>query len=193
MTVLVANSRLFLGHETTSGLMSFLFYNLLKNPSALQRARAEVDEVVGESQVEHSHLKKIPYITACLRETLRLNPTASVFNLTPKKDEILGGEYFVKKGTSITCLLPAAHRDLSVFGEDADSFKPERMLDEPFNSLPPNAWKVKHCISNAKYYANKVKLALWKRHESLHWEAICLARSAAGYNHATSEFRLRPQ
>ena len=143
MKVLAANRMLFLGHETTSGLLSFLFYNLLKNPSALQLARAEVDEVVGDSQVEHSHLKKIPYVTACLREALRLNPTASVFNLTPKKDEVIGGEYFVKKGTPIACLLQAAHRDLSVFGDDADSFRPERMLDEPFNNLPPNAWKVK--------------------------------------------------
>ena len=130
------------GHETTSGLLSFLLYHLLKNPSALQRARAEVDEVVGDSPVNHTHLKKIPFINACLRETLRLNPTASLFAVAPKQDEVLGGEYFVKKGTPIGMVLPAAHRDLSVYGEDADVFKPERMLDEPFNQLPPNAWKV---------------------------------------------------
>ena len=35
------------GHETTSGLLSFAIYYLLKNPDVLARARAEVDEVFG--------------------------------------------------------------------------------------------------------------------------------------------------
>ena len=125
-------------------MLSFLFYYLLKNPAALQRARAEVDEVVGDSPVTIGHLKKIPYINACLRETLRLNPTAAAYSVRPKQDEVLGGKYFIKKGTPILNLLSACHRDISVYGEDADQFKPERMLDEPFNDLPPNSWKVSY-------------------------------------------------
>ena len=35
---------LFAGHETTSGLLSFTFYYLLKNPHVLQKAQAEADE-----------------------------------------------------------------------------------------------------------------------------------------------------
>ena len=37
------------GHETTSGLLSFATYYLLKNPEVLARARAEVDQVLGGS------------------------------------------------------------------------------------------------------------------------------------------------
>ncbi|HEX5522264.1 MAG TPA: cytochrome P450, partial [Pedococcus sp.] len=37
------------GHETTSGLLSFAIYYLLKNPEVLARARAEVDEVLGST------------------------------------------------------------------------------------------------------------------------------------------------
>jgi cytochrome P450/NADPH-cytochrome P450 reductase len=36
------------GHETTSGLLSFTTYFLVKNPGALQTARAEVDAVLGD-------------------------------------------------------------------------------------------------------------------------------------------------
>ena len=36
------------GHETTSGLLSFALYLLLKNPQVLNQARAEVDAVLGE-------------------------------------------------------------------------------------------------------------------------------------------------
>ena len=35
------------GHETTSGLLSFALYALLKNPKVLARAYDEVDRVLG--------------------------------------------------------------------------------------------------------------------------------------------------
>jgi cytochrome P450 / NADPH-cytochrome P450 reductase len=45
-------------------------------------------------------------------------------------------------------------RDPKVYGEDADEFKPERMLDEKFEKLPKNAWKpfgtgMRACIGRA--------------------------------------------
>lgn len=131
------------GHETTSGMLSFLFYFLLKNPDAYRKAQQEVDEVIGKESVRLEHLNKLPYITACLRETARLQPTAPAFALTPKSEEgaLLGGKYFMEHGESALILLHSVHRDPAVYGEDAEEFKPERMLDENFNKLPPNAWK----------------------------------------------------
>jgi cytochrome P450/NADPH-cytochrome P450 reductase len=55
------------GHETTSGLLSFVFYNLLKNPAAYRKAQEEVDEVIGTSTIKVEHLSKLPYITAVRR------------------------------------------------------------------------------------------------------------------------------
>ncbi|KAJ8069548.1 hypothetical protein OCU04_003198 [Sclerotinia nivalis] len=134
------------GHETTSGMFSFLFYNLLKNPSAYQAAQREVDEVVGKGPITIDHMSKLPYIEACLRETLRLTPTAPVISFYPLPNStespiIVGGKYEVKPGQSILAFIPGIHRDPTIYGDDADSFKPERMLDEPFGKLPPNAWK----------------------------------------------------
>lgn len=91
-------------------------------------------------------MSKLPYIEACLRETLRLTPTAPAFTLQPRPDTAdefttLGGKYQVKKGQSIIALLGGIHRDPAVFGSDAEAFRPERMLDEPFSKLPNNSWK----------------------------------------------------
>ena len=104
-------------------------------------------------------MSKFPYIEACLRETLRLQPTAPVFVLQPRPEAAeefvtLGGKYQVKKGQGIVALLTNCHRDPAVFGADADSFRPERMLDEPFSKLPPNSWKpfgngMRGCIGRA--------------------------------------------
>ncbi|CAJ2504411.1 Uu.00g118050.m01.CDS01 [Anthostomella pinea] len=131
------------GHETTSGLLSFLFYYLLKNPEAYRKAQAEVDEVIGSESIQAHHVNELPYITACLRETLRLQPTAPAFTVTPQTEqgEVLGGKYFVEHGQPISVLLHGVHRDPAVYGEDAEEWKPTRMFDENFNKLPPNSWK----------------------------------------------------
>lgn len=132
------------GHETTSGLLSFAFYFLLKNPSAYEKAQQEVDDVIGKGPVTVEHLSKLPYINAVLRETLRLCPTAPSIGLQAKEDTTLGGKYQVKKGTPIVALFPKIHRDPAVYGEDSEEFRPERMLDEEFerrNKEFPNCWK----------------------------------------------------
>ncbi|KAF2833493.1 NADPH-cytochrome P450 reductase-like protein [Ophiobolus disseminans] len=132
------------GHETTSGLLSFTFYYLLKSPSAYEKAQAEVDEKIGKDSITVDHLTKLPYLNAVLRESLRLSPTAPSVGLTAKEDTVLDGKYPVKAGTPIVALFPMIHRDPLAYGEDAEDFRPERMLDEEFdrrNKEFPNCWK----------------------------------------------------
>ncbi|KAH8799804.1 cytochrome P450 [Xylogone sp. PMI_703] len=147
------NTFLIAGHETTSGTLSFLFYNLLKNPDCYYKLQKEVDDVVGKEPLNMEHLKNLPYVNACLRETLRLNPPLPQLGLRPKGESptVIGGEYEVAAGQSIVNIMAKIHRDPSVYGEDAEDFKPERMLEEKFRALPPNAWKpfgngVRGCI-----------------------------------------------
>lgn len=139
------------GHETTSGLLSFVTYYLIKHPEVYEKARKEVDSVVGTGPVTVDHITKMPYLEAIMRETLRLNPTAPGISITVHPDQgdqvIGGGKYFIPKGTSLFCNLPSVGRDQSVFGEDAEDFRPERMYGENFTKLPPNAWKVSNFLN----------------------------------------------
>ncbi|GME41916.1 hypothetical protein GTA08_BOTSDO08492 [Neofusicoccum parvum] len=129
------------GHETTSGLLSFAFYYLLKNPEAFAKARQEVDEVVGAGPIDVAHLPQLKYISALMRETLRLMPTAPGYTVGAREDTVIGGKYRVKKDAPIAGLLPSVHTDPEVYGADAREWKPERMLDDGFNKLPPGSWK----------------------------------------------------
>ncbi|RDA84463.1 hypothetical protein CP532_0075 [Ophiocordyceps camponoti-leonardi (nom. inval.)] len=140
---IVSNMITFLiaGHETTSGLLSFLFFELLQHPEALKEATKEVDTVIGTGPVEVDHMSKLPYIEACLRETLRLHPTAPAFTLEAKGDQVLNGEYLVKDKESCQIMLMRLHRDPEVYGPDAEEFRPSRMYGENFAKLPPNCWK----------------------------------------------------
>ncbi|PNY23978.1 Bifunctional P450/NADPH-P450 reductase [Tolypocladium capitatum] len=132
------------GHETTSGMLSFAFYYLLKNPSAYQKVQQEVDQVIGRGNVTVDHVTKLPYLTATLREALRISSTIPGFTVEPYEDTLLAGKYLVRKGEPITALLARAHLDPVVYGEDANEFKPERMLEDNFARLNkefPNCWK----------------------------------------------------
>lgn len=129
-------------------MLSFLFYYLLKNPSAYKKAQEEVDTVIGRRKITVEDLSKLPYINAVMRETLRLKSTAPVFavHAHPEKNKeapvTLGnGKYVLNENEPIAIILSKLHRDPKVYGPDADEFKPERMLDENFEKLPKNAWK----------------------------------------------------
>lgn len=131
------------GHETTSGLLSFTFYYLLKNPAAYEKAQQEVDDIIGKGPITVDHLTKLPYVNAVLRESLRLSPTAPSIGLTAKQDTLIDGKYPIKAGAPIIALFPMIHRDPAVYGEDAEEFRPERMLDAEFeqrNKDYPNCW-----------------------------------------------------
>ncbi len=140
------------GHETTSGMLSFLFHYLLITPHAYQAIRREVDEVIGGASVNLEHLAKLKYIDASLKEALRLQPTAPAWTVAPLADTtICDGKYAVPKDQGIGILLHALHRDPAVWGDDVEDFRPERMLDGKFEALPPDSWKpfgngVRACI-----------------------------------------------
>lgn len=129
------------GHETTSGLLSFATYFLLKNPDILRKAREMVDEVVGDEVPRIEHLARLRYIEQILMETLRIWPTAPAFAVTPLADTTFGGKYAVRPDDIILILTPMLHRDVSVWGEDVEAFRPERFSPENAEKLPPNAWK----------------------------------------------------
>ncbi|KAJ7508252.1 fatty acid hydroxylase [Mycena galericulata] len=143
------------GHETSSGMMTFMVYYLLKNPDTMRKLRAQIDEVLGERPVQYEDFAKLPYLIAVMRETLRLSATAPLRGTTSLEDTTIGGgKYAIKKGQAIVIQAWEMHRDPAVWGDDAEEFRPERMLDGKFEALPPNAWQpfgfgARACIGRA--------------------------------------------
>jgi cytochrome P450/NADPH-cytochrome P450 reductase len=132
------------GHETTSGLLSFAIYALLKHPDVLAKAYDEVDRVLGAdlaARPTYAQVNQLQYITQILKETLRLWPTAPAYGIAAKEETIIGGKYKIKPQHNVTILLPMLHRDKSVWGEDAEVFNPDNFTPEAEAKRPANAYK----------------------------------------------------
>ena len=132
------------GHETTSGLLSFALYLLMKHPDVLAKAYHEADQILGadlDQKPTWNQVNQLVYITQILKETLRLYPTAPAYAVYPLEDTVIGGKYKVKRSHSVTVLLPALHRDKKIWGENPEVFNPDNFTPEREAALPPNAWK----------------------------------------------------
>ncbi|QNH19757.1 Bifunctional cytochrome P450/NADPH--P450 reductase 2 [Xanthomonas sp. GW] len=128
------------GHETTSGLLSFALYLLLRHPAALARARQAVDAALGTQPPQVEDLAKLRYIEQILQETLRLWPTAPAFAVAAREATTLAGRYAVTPQDTLLVLIPTLHRDPKVW-EEPEAFRPERFAPDAAERLPPNAWK----------------------------------------------------
>ncbi len=71
------NTFLIAGHETTSGMLSYALYALVKHPEVLAKAYEEVDRVLGSditARPTFQQVSQLQYISQILKESLRLCP-----------------------------------------------------------------------------------------------------------------------
>lgn len=112
------------GHETTASVLTWVFYILSVNPLLVDRMRAEIDAVVGDGDVEFSHVKQLAFVRNVFREALRLYPPITFIpRIAAEKTQI--GRFSVKKGAMIMISPWTAHRNESQWS-NAEYFDPDR-------------------------------------------------------------------
>lgn len=79
------------GHETSSITLAALFYELAQQPALQVRAIAEVDSVLNGRLPTAEDMPNLPFLNACLDETMRRYPAAYVTTRqSVEADELLG-------------------------------------------------------------------------------------------------------
>ncbi|CAI7579982.1 unnamed protein product [Penicillium pancosmium] len=123
------------GSDTTSSTVLSYLLGVIGNPTALAKAQEELDSICGtERSPNMDDLGKLPYLRACMNETLRWRPVApgGVPHMLMQDDYYEG--YYLPKGTLVFANAWSVHREKEVYDE-GDSFIPERFLNNKFGSL----------------------------------------------------------
>ncbi|XP_077216534.1 strychnine-10-hydroxylase-like [Tasmannia lanceolata] len=122
MTLIIA------GSDTTSISLTWALSLLLKNPHIIKKAQNELDIHVGnERQVDESDVKKLVYLQAIVKETLRLYPAAPLGVPHEAVEDCHIGGFHVPAGTQVFLNIWKLHRDSRVWS-DPFNFRPERFL-----------------------------------------------------------------
>lgn len=118
---------LFAGVDTTSNTMQWILYMMAKNPDKQDKLHQEIMSVLKQNELPTSGiLGNMPYLKACIKETLRLYPVLANQNREiPSDMEILG--YHIPKGSHISFMSYYISRDEKNF-KQANQFIPERWL-----------------------------------------------------------------
>ncbi|KAI0142734.1 cytochrome P450 [Xylariaceae sp. FL1272] len=133
----MATSMAFAGSETTAISLSALFYFLLRNPSTLATLQRELDDAARRGVfadndigiVTWAEAQTLPYLDACVKEAFRMHPAAGLplERIVPEPGMDIAGCY-VKGGTIVGCSAWLIHRRAEIFGDDVDTYRPERWL-----------------------------------------------------------------
>jgi len=128
------------GFETTASTLSSLSYCLAKNPDVLEKLVDEVDRVVetSEGKIDQESIREMPYLEACIKETLRILPPIFRTDRTCVKDWEEDG-LFIPKGMNINIPVFVIHHDPSIWAEP-ETFRPERFLKEEEASIQACSW-----------------------------------------------------
>ena len=119
------------GEDTTANTLAWMIYLLYRHPEALKRARAEV---LGKDLHHYESITPLPFVDACINETMRLKPVAPIIILQPARDTIIA-DIEVPKDTLLMCLMRAGAIDERRF-PDARAFDPGRWLSGASGASP---------------------------------------------------------
>ncbi|QWU87126.1 hypothetical protein CA3LBN_001391 [Candidozyma haemuli] len=161
--------------DTTAGLLSFVFFELARNPEVFMKLREEVVQAFGEgddadlSRMTFESLKKLEYLKWVLNETLRMYPSVPQNSRLATRDTTLprgGGPnrtepVFVPKGSVVVYNVYATHRNPEIYGKDANVWRPERWGEPdlkkvgwgflPFNGGPRICLGQQFALTEASY------------------------------------------
>ena len=130
------------GADTSATSMRVTMLYLLSNPRVYRKLQAEVDATaatLAPGVPSYALLKTLPYLQSIVREAIRMHPPAALEApkvVPPGGDTVVveGKEYYLPGGTNVCVNAWGVHRNVAVFGSDANEFRPERWL--PTSSSP---------------------------------------------------------
>ncbi|KAL6012482.1 hypothetical protein ACLOJK_002971 [Asimina triloba] len=116
------------GTDTSTITLSWAVSELLNNRPMLKKALDELDMQVGMNRlVEDSDTKKLVYLQAIIKETMRLHPAAPLLLPHEASVDCYVGGFHILPGTRLFVNVWKMHRDPRIWSEPTE-FRPERFI-----------------------------------------------------------------
>ncbi|XP_034681202.1 xanthotoxin 5-hydroxylase CYP82C2-like [Vitis riparia] len=116
------------GNDTIAITLTWALSLLMNNPRALKKAQEELDFHVGRNQqVYESDIKKLVYLQAIIKETLRLYPVGPLALPHEAMEDCTIAGFHIRAGTRLLVNLWKLHRDPTIWSDPLE-FQPERFL-----------------------------------------------------------------
>jgi cytochrome P450 len=129
------------GEDTTANTLAWMIYLLSGHPEALARARDEARARLGSAPLPtREQLDALPYVEACMNETMRVKPVAPMIIQQAVRDTVLSG-IRVPKGYLVMLLMRGPTSNEKHF-KDPAAFDPSRWLDASASGAPSSAKRV---------------------------------------------------
>jgi cytochrome P450 len=123
------------GNDTVSITLTAIFYHLAANPSSLARLHQELDQATTEGAlspiITYKEAASLPYLSAVINEGFRIHPLFGypVPRVVPKGGAEVCGRWW-PGGTVLGTSCGVPEKSKEMFGDDAESWGPERWLVE---------------------------------------------------------------
>ena len=118
------------GADTTAITIRSVLYYSIRNPQVWNRLQREIGAV--EDVVAFKDARALPYLDACVREAMRMHPPVGMImeRFVPPQGLELPDGTKVPPGVAVGLNPYIINRNTSVYGEDVETFRPERWLQE---------------------------------------------------------------
>ncbi|KAJ8713130.1 hypothetical protein PYW08_008434 [Mythimna loreyi] len=126
------------GFETSATTISFTLFEMAKHPEVQQKAAAEVDEFLRRhgNKLNYECVHEMPYLEACVDETLRLYPVLGNLAREVMDDYVLPTGLKLDVGVRVHIPVYHMHHNPDYFPEP-EKYQPERFLAENKNDIKP--------------------------------------------------------
>ncbi|XP_017431904.1 cytochrome P450 77A3 [Vigna angularis] len=116
------------GTDTSATAVEWALFHLVVDQEIQERLYKEIVDCVGKDEViTESHVERMPYLSAVVKETFRRHPSSHfVLSHAATEDTKLGG-YTVPKNASVEFYTAWLTEDSNMW-EDPNEFRPERFL-----------------------------------------------------------------
>jgi cytochrome P450 len=122
------------GFDTLGMTLSACLAHIAKTPGCQKLLHAELDKARNNGILDivpsYDQTATLPYLQACLKESMRLTSVIGVSlpRIVPPSATVIDG-HAIPAGTVIGMNPWIIHRNKAIYGEDADSFRPERYIE----------------------------------------------------------------